>query len=202
VAAPSTSLLFLFRIRAVFNRQRVVVVSSAILWLATLGGSIALPFALTGGNIGGTDRCIDTSVKSFSSAAIIAITCYDTFVFIAISWNTIMRATVEGKLKSFFDGRELPYISRELLQGGQHYYLLVRSWLLATSLLIREDPVHQDHRRSQRHHNGNDTLTDPIGRPYHGRRAQLGAPELDGVSGIPKPQAPPNPSRPLHLRRR
>jgi hypothetical protein len=128
VATPSTSLLFFFRIQAMFSGQRVIIILSAILWLATFGGSITLPFALIGGHIGGTDQCMSTSIKYFSSAAIIAGDCYNTLVFIAISRNIIMRSTtVNGRIRSFFGGRNLPFISRELLHGGQQCYLSVLS---------------------------------------------------------------------------
>ncbi|KAF8574945.1 hypothetical protein K439DRAFT_799707 [Ramaria rubella] len=124
VAIPSTSLLFLFRIRAVFDGQRSVVCLFRILWLATLGGAITVPFALTGGHIANTNRCIPTSVKPFSSASIIASACNDTLVFIAISWRIITRTTVNGRVRSFFGGRNLPELSLELLRGGQQYYLV------------------------------------------------------------------------------
>lgn len=125
VAIPSTSLLFFFRIRAVFDRQRGIVAFFAVLWLATLAGAITVPFALAGGNIANTNRCQPTAVKPFSSASIIASTCNDTLVFIAISWRIISRTTVNGRVQSFFGGGSLPNLSRELLRGGQQYYLSV-----------------------------------------------------------------------------
>ncbi|KAF8532312.1 hypothetical protein JB92DRAFT_1313095 [Gautieria morchelliformis] len=124
VAIPSTSLLFFFRIRAVFDRQKWIVAFFVVLWLATLGGAITVPFAITGGHIANTNRCQPTAVKPFSSASIIASTCNDTLVFIAISWRIITRTTVNSRAQSFFCGGNLPYLSRELLRGGQQYYLV------------------------------------------------------------------------------
>jgi len=124
VAIPSTSLLFLFRIRAVFDGRPWIIGFFVMLWLANLGGSITVPFALFGGNIANTNRCVPTGVKSFSSAGIIITAVNDTLVFAAISWRIIMDTALSGKLKSFIRGRSLPYISRELLRGGQQYYLI------------------------------------------------------------------------------
>ncbi|KAF8526222.1 hypothetical protein BU17DRAFT_40741 [Hysterangium stoloniferum] len=124
VAIPSTSLLFFFRIRAVFDGRPWIIGFFALLWLANLGGSMTVPFALFGGNIPNTNRCIPTSVKPFSSAGIIVTAINDTLVFVAISWRIIMDTALSGKLRSFFRGQSLPYISRELLRGGQQYYLI------------------------------------------------------------------------------
>ncbi|KAF8526224.1 hypothetical protein BU17DRAFT_40792 [Hysterangium stoloniferum] len=123
VAIPATSLLFFFRVKAVFDGKRGIVAIFALLWLVNLAGSLTVPFALSGGNIGSTKRCIPTAVKPFSSAGIIATACYDTLIFIAISWRIIKQTATGHKIRSFFAGDSLPYISRELLRGGQQYYL-------------------------------------------------------------------------------
>jgi hypothetical protein len=125
VAIPSTSLLFFLWVRAVFEKQGFVVTFFGGLRLATLGGCVTAPFALNGTHIGDTDRCIRTSVKPIIAAGLVTSTCNDTLVLIAISWHVVMRNTVEGRVKSLFGGRELPYISRQLVQGGQQYYLSV-----------------------------------------------------------------------------
>ena len=108
-----------------FDRQNIIVAFFAVLWLATLGGAVTVPFAIAGGPIANTNRCQPTAVKPFSSASIIASTCNDTLVFVAISWNIIVRTTLNGRMQSFFGGGNLPYLSRELLRGGQQYYLSV-----------------------------------------------------------------------------
>jgi hypothetical protein len=44
----STSLLFLYRVRAVFSKSKIVAVFFAILWVALLGLGILAPLALEG----------------------------------------------------------------------------------------------------------------------------------------------------------
>ncbi|ETW77130.1 hypothetical protein HETIRDRAFT_174231 [Heterobasidion irregulare TC 32-1] len=48
------------------------------MWLATLAGSITVPFAITGGHIAPTNYCINTGVKPFSSIGISISTVNDT----------------------------------------------------------------------------------------------------------------------------
>lgn len=127
VAVPATSMLFFLRVRAVFNHNKYIVALFTVLWLATVGGSITVPFAISGGHIGPTDHCINTAVKPFSSAGVIISTVNDTLVFIFISWRLLESAPLEGALthraKLFLRGAHLPAFSRTLLQGGQEYYL-------------------------------------------------------------------------------
>ncbi|TDL22014.1 hypothetical protein BD410DRAFT_771023 [Rickenella mellea] len=139
VAVPATSFLFFLRVRAVFNTSPWVVRFFAVIWLATLGGSITVPFAIQGGHIGPTQHCINTAVKPFSSAGIIISTCSDTMVFLAISWKLLTTArddSLNGKMKSFFSGEGLPHISRILIQGGQLYYLITVGVKIVTMTLI------------------------------------------------------------------
>ncbi|KAF8515739.1 hypothetical protein JB92DRAFT_2716890 [Gautieria morchelliformis] len=136
VALPSTSLLFFFRIMAVFNRQRRVIAFFAILWLASLGGAITVPFAIEGGHIGPTKLCINTNVKSFSSVGFVMNTCNDILIFLAISWEVVSRAPSRNKVRSFFAGRDLPFVSKELLQGGQQYFMITVGMNLLTMILL------------------------------------------------------------------
>ncbi|KAJ8518268.1 hypothetical protein ONZ45_g4624 [Pleurotus djamor] len=127
-AVPLTSLLFFFRVRAIFNGNPPVVALFSILWLATVAGSITVPFAINGTHIGPTDHCINSGVKPFSSAGIIISTVNDTLVFIFISWRLLETTTFDetwkGRIRSFFQGKGLPAFSQSLLQSGQEYYLI------------------------------------------------------------------------------
>lgn len=124
IAIPSTSLLFFFRVRAVYSGYRPVICTFVTLWLINLAGSITVPFALTAGKIDPTNFCIIKAVKSFSSAGIIATACYDTLVFFAVSWKIVTKSAMGGKTQLFLRGRHLPQVSKELLRGGQQYYFL------------------------------------------------------------------------------
>ncbi|TFK50407.1 hypothetical protein OE88DRAFT_1660773 [Heliocybe sulcata] len=140
VSVPATSLLFFFRIRAVFRRRPFVVAIFAFLWIATLAGSITVPFAITGGHIGPTNRCINTGVKSFSSVGIIINGVNDSLVFLAISWHLLTSHLVETKwsdrARSFFRGTGFNGLSRSLLQGGQAYYLATVGLNILTIIMI------------------------------------------------------------------
>ncbi len=103
VAIPATSLLFFFRVRAIFNANTWMVAFFAFLWLAVLGGSWTVPFAIQGGHIGPTDHCINTGVKPFSSAGIIISTVNDTVIFIAISWRLLETTTYDDLSKDVSD---------------------------------------------------------------------------------------------------
>jgi hypothetical protein len=127
ISVPSTALLFYFRIKAIFNNNLGISVFFGFLWLATLAGSITVPFAIEGGHIGPTDHCINTAVKPFSSTGIVISTVNDTLVFVFITWRLLSATTydesLQGRARAFFEGKGLPAFSRAILQGGQQYYM-------------------------------------------------------------------------------
>jgi hypothetical protein len=136
-AAPGTAALFFFRVRAVYERSKIVTAIFGALWLATLGAAIALPFMVKGEHIGTTDYCIQSSVAPGASAVLIVNACSDTLVFLAISWriaqNNSAGETFGGLLRSFFKGNGLPRLSKMLLQSGQAYYLCAQIPLFMVS---------------------------------------------------------------------
>ncbi|TDL21970.1 hypothetical protein BD410DRAFT_789054 [Rickenella mellea] len=145
VAVPATSLLFFFRVRAIFEREKIVVGIFFLVWLATLGGSLTVPFAIFGGHIGPTLHCINTAVKPYSSVGIIVSTVSDTLVLLAISYRLItttsLEDSVKGRVQGFFGGKGLPRISKSLLQGGQQYYLITVGFNIATMAMILSPSV-------------------------------------------------------------
>lgn len=131
-AFPLNSLLFLFRIRAIFNRSKRITIFFVVLWTIQFGSTMAAPFGVKAAHIEPVESCISTHVANFVSIGPIASWIYDTLIFIAISIKLTSysrAATTEkswkGHLQSFFDGREIGQISRVLLQTGQLYYLYV-----------------------------------------------------------------------------
>ncbi|OAX32247.1 hypothetical protein K503DRAFT_852173 [Rhizopogon vinicolor AM-OR11-026] len=139
-AAPGTAALFFFRVRAVYDRSKIVTAVFGILWLATLSAAIALPFMVTGEHIGTTDYCIQSSVASGASAVLIINACSDALVFLAISWriarNNSAGQTLREHLRSFYKGDGLPRLSKLLLQSGQAYYLATVGLNIATMIMI------------------------------------------------------------------
>ncbi|KAL5530968.1 hypothetical protein ACEPAG_3844 [Sanghuangporus baumii] len=141
VAVPATSLLFLFRIRAVFNDQKIVVWTFVFLWISVLAGCITVPFAINGKHIGPTSNCINSDVKPFSSVGIIISAVNDTLVLLAISLRLVYNASGTNRssvrLKSIWHGSTLPQISKSILQSGQQYYLITVGWnILAMAMIL------------------------------------------------------------------
>jgi len=129
LAMPLNSLLFFFRVRAVFNQSRGVVMFFAFLWLCTLS-CFSDPFAIQGAvHVGTTSICVETSVKSFSSAGIVIVSVHDTLVYLAISLQLTLdnleytSPSFKDYVKVFFSGRGMGQISKALLTSGQLYYL-------------------------------------------------------------------------------
>ena len=127
IAIPTSSLLFFFRVRAVFGGNNYVVGFFAILWLAVLGTCITVTRSLTGINIGTTKYCLHFILKNFVSSACIVPLVNDTLIFFAISYrlmrNTHVVYDIKTGFRTFLFGDYLPAFSRSLFQDGQMYYL-------------------------------------------------------------------------------
>lgn len=130
ITIPSTSLLFFFRLRAVYRENRVVIAFFLLLWLCVLGASSMVIFGTSAENIGSTNYCIDGSIKQYVSFGAATVIVHDTLIFFAISWR--LMGISFGEKRSFIDvlknmilGRSLPAFSRAFLKDGQVYYLYV-----------------------------------------------------------------------------
>ena len=124
----STSLLFFFRIRAIYANNKLVVAFFALLWLSVAATGLTIPWAIKGGNIGPTKYCINESLAPYASGSIITSLIHDSLVFFAISYKLVSNSYIsEGdistRVKSFFFGSSLPRFSKLVLQDGQLYYL-------------------------------------------------------------------------------
>ena len=130
-----TSLLFFFRTRAVFKTYPWVVAFFAGLWLAVLGGCVALivniyePIPDSASNR--NPICLNSGINPFIAATTIIPLINDTLVFLGISWrlsrNSYYPDTLESGLRLLIFGDYLPVFSRALLLDGQAYYLLALS---------------------------------------------------------------------------
>ncbi|KAJ7128703.1 hypothetical protein C8R44DRAFT_667079 [Mycena epipterygia] len=129
VAVPATSLLFFFRVRAVYGGQRIVTVIFGLLWIVELGACMVIPFGTGGINIGPTRYCLVAVVVPWDGAAAITPAIFDTAVFLAISYkligNTHVNYSRMEKLRAFFSGAYLPSFSRAIFVDGQVYYMIV-----------------------------------------------------------------------------
>jgi hypothetical protein len=135
---PSTSALFFFRVKAVYYHNKFITGFFGLLLFALFGLSFLGPFTIRGEHIGTTQRCIIITSERFGSAPILLNSIMDTLVFIAISSRivsySLMGDTFGARMRSFFRGDGLPRVSRNILQGGQLYYLFVTRALLLEAL--------------------------------------------------------------------
>ncbi|KDR73162.1 hypothetical protein GALMADRAFT_125223 [Galerina marginata CBS 339.88] len=140
VAIPATSLLFFFRVRAVFDSNKYVIAFFAFMWLAVLGGCITVTRGVTGINIGPTDYCLNAALENYVSAAAIIPLVNDTLVFLAISFrlmtNTHIDYNIRSGVKTLVFGEYLPAFSKTLFQDGQVYYLTTVTTNLLTVIML------------------------------------------------------------------
>ena len=133
----STSLLFFFRTRALFETYPWVVAFFAVLWLAVLGGCLAYFVNILGPTpvdpTSNTPTCLKPGMKPFVGAATIICMINDTFVFLAISWRLslisynnrhVTTHVFNSSIRFLIFGDYLPVFSKVLLKDGQAYYLL------------------------------------------------------------------------------
>lgn len=121
------SLLFLFRVRAVFFDQRLVTAAFCVAWLAVLDTSFLNILALDDTPLGQTGYCLETTFKPYGFAGGLVTAIYDTFVFLAITMKLLVYNKVDttSSMKMFLTGKGMGTASRILLQSGQLYYLYV-----------------------------------------------------------------------------
>lgn len=145
VTIPATSLLFLFRVRAVFDNNRLVVAFFVIVWLALFGTAITIPFGLVGTRIGPTAYCLIADMKEFVVVPTVISFASDTLVLLAITWRLMTNAHVSPQgirgVKGMVLGDYLPSFSRALLHGGQKYYTATVSLNLLTVIMLYLDSV-------------------------------------------------------------
>lgn len=127
IGVSCTGLLFFFRLRAIYNHDRIVVACFFALWLGLLGCTLTIPLGVLGGFIGDTKYCTETFIPNSAYAAILAPLIHDTLVFIAITWrlahNAYIDITLQEGLRVAVFGKYLPAFTKGLLLDGQRYYL-------------------------------------------------------------------------------
>lgn len=126
IALSCTGLLFFIRLRAIYIRNKLVVLSFFVLWLGLIACTLLLPIEARGGHIGDTKYCIDANVPRSAYASVLAPLIHDTLVFAAISYRlgqNSYKETLPGVLKAAISGKYLPKFTKGLLHDGQRYYL-------------------------------------------------------------------------------
>lgn len=126
IAVPATSLLFFFRVKAVYNNSHTVIAFFGLLWLSIAGLSILIMLGITGNRIPYTRRCTEGLAHTYTTVPIIMTAINDTLIFLAITYRLLSSSMVDttwrAQTKSFFTGSGLHKLSKALLQSGQAYY--------------------------------------------------------------------------------
>ena len=136
-ALTLTSLLFFFRVRAVFERSNWVVAFFATSWLAILGGCLAFIIYIFENPMTGNTQavCVHENITPYVAATTITPLINDTLIFLAISWRLLLNSycsyTIRSGIRPFILGDHLPVLSKALFRDGQAYYLFALSWCMS-----------------------------------------------------------------------
>ncbi|RDB22998.1 hypothetical protein Hypma_009713 [Hypsizygus marmoreus] len=128
----TTALLFFLRLRAVYHGNKPIIVLGFLLWLGAIGSALTSLIGSGGSAIEmqPSHYCALSPVTVFVNALPVTSAAFDTFVFLAISWRLLQSHNIEsqrskaGLLKHVLLGRDIPAVSRALLQDGHVYYMV------------------------------------------------------------------------------
>lgn len=128
IAVPAISLLFLFRVTAIYLHSRVAIAIFVTCWLALLGSFVYNSLTLLSGSIHTSKtRPCNLVGRTTDAWAYIANGIFDTLVYLAISWRLASTSMIGNsfwdRLRSFIRGDGLLGLSKVLLKSGQFYYL-------------------------------------------------------------------------------
>ncbi|KAI0783210.1 hypothetical protein C8Q75DRAFT_469756 [Abortiporus biennis] len=150
VLLPLNSILFFFRVKAVFHDSPIIKAFFALLWLSTFAG-ISTPFLVQATRLDSTSLCVDRNVAPSSSAAFIIAAVHDTLVYLAISIqltkmnlpvtlsnsNSTSRSRWTPRwLQCFISGDGMSQVSKALFMSGQFYYLATIGVNISISIAI------------------------------------------------------------------
>ncbi|KAJ6454634.1 hypothetical protein C8R45DRAFT_846439 [Mycena sanguinolenta] len=141
----TTALLFFLRVTAVWNSNKIVYAVFFVLWLAVLAVGITAPLGVRAAHIGPTVQCIITAVPNNIKAAAIMPLINDTAVFLAINYrilaHTVVADSPMARFRVFLGGKKISTLSRALIQGGQHFYLVAVAANITLIAAFQTSPV-------------------------------------------------------------
>ncbi|KAJ6578644.1 hypothetical protein DFH09DRAFT_1030498 [Mycena vulgaris] len=142
LSVSASAFLFLFRVRAIYAGDRLVTATFGLLWLIVVGTSMMIPFSGSAIGLGDPYECVIVKVGTYTGAAGITLTVYDTLVFFAISYRLVSNFRYSEELtrgeqaRAFFSGANLPAFSKAVFTDGQIYYMIMVVMNGATILLL------------------------------------------------------------------
>jgi len=127
IALPSSALLLVFRVVALYKNNKYVVAFFTLCWIAILALSIVVPMGTTGMQIENTPYCVEFKFKPHAIIGAITPAVHDTLIFLATAWAFVRNSYMETNLKNSYNvvvlGKNLPAFSKSLLRDGQFYIL-------------------------------------------------------------------------------
>ncbi|KAF8898060.1 hypothetical protein CPB84DRAFT_1180389 [Gymnopilus junonius] len=118
-AMSSTSLLFIFRLHAIYGNDKKLHYFFSFMWLAALGASLIGVLDVDYTNVGHAKHCFSGTVKPYASMCNRITLLNDSFISTAISFRLMQvslldeeRATMKGTLKAFFAEKDLWNLAR------------------------------------------------------------------------------------------
>ncbi|KZP10449.1 hypothetical protein FIBSPDRAFT_963061 [Athelia psychrophila] len=129
IAGSASSLLFVIRVCAVYEKSKPVTLFFGIFWLAVPAvSSLVAISAHVSHTFPGSEKCNITGTSSYTSICQWVKAAFDTSVFIAITMRIISysKADRASKPSSWHSlrGAGLPRIYRDLLHGGLLFYFV------------------------------------------------------------------------------
>ncbi|KZP11067.1 hypothetical protein FIBSPDRAFT_1051000 [Athelia psychrophila] len=127
LSSSANNLLMLIRVRAVYGNSRSVTAFFGFWYLAVLGTTSAVPWAIEAVHLGPTKLCIDIKVQSWITSSTVCNAVNGTLVFIAVSYRVSLRSLGETGWRStarrFIRSNGAPRVVKDLLHQGQLCYL-------------------------------------------------------------------------------
>lgn len=123
-----TSLLFLFRIHALYYGQPLVVYPFTAYWATLSILTLAVPFFFGDTHVHPTHYCSFERVGTYGAVGAIAAASYDTMLFVAVTFKLIsnsMNNTAKTLSVVLTPHRGMGRISRQLLAGNEQYFMYV-----------------------------------------------------------------------------
>ncbi|KAG2097392.1 hypothetical protein BD769DRAFT_1700952 [Suillus cothurnatus] len=145
VSQSTTAMLFLLRVLAVWQGNKIISGVFISLWAAVSISSITVPLGTKGAHIGPTQQCINTQVAGYIDSVMITGLINDSAIVAAISYRIMRNCVIEGsfevRVRTFLGHGSIPQLSRALLRGGQHYYLIAVGSNIVMLLLLKDPSV-------------------------------------------------------------
>ncbi|KZP07125.1 hypothetical protein FIBSPDRAFT_965911 [Athelia psychrophila] len=140
ITTSATSFLFLTRIRAVYERSRIVTTIFGAFWLAIVISSVGLIIMVKRNNVEGTQQCTPSKIGPQSMCFLWVKAAYDTATFVAISHRMVSFSREihpsRTSLWSRARGQGLSQLGRDILQDGQFYYFVNITITISAAVVV------------------------------------------------------------------